>query len=182
MSRTLHRLGYKNLKQIVKPVVTATHRAQRLEWAREHSTWTLRNWRRVIFSDESSVELWKTYSKRQWRKPGQGLDEGYYKPSKMKFGKIYLKVWSTLSYNGVGKLIYVEDNYVGNKWCGKTYRNILDNNLEREGLKVSRNFLFQQDGDPVHTSKLIDKFFKEKRINKLAWPPCSSDMYKHILN
>lgn len=41
---------------------------------------------------------------------------------------------------------------------------------------MGNNFIFQQDGDPKHTSKLLKNWFATKKINVLDRPPQSPDM------
>jgi transposase len=38
------------------------------------------------------------------------------------------------------------------------------------------HFIFQQDNDPKHTSKLAKRFFEEKNIELLPWAPQSPDL------
>ena len=38
------------------------------------------------------------------------------------------------------------------------------------------DFIFQQDNDPKHTSRIAKRFFLEKNIKTLDWPAMSPDM------
>jgi hypothetical protein len=40
-----------------KPLLTPLHRQRRLQWCRERKNWSIHQWRRVIFTDESSFNL-----------------------------------------------------------------------------------------------------------------------------
>lgn len=43
--------------------------------------------------------------------------------------------------------------------------------------KKLKNYIFQEDGDPTHTSKYTKKFKKSKKINCYeSWPPFSPDL------
>ena len=37
-------------------------------------------------------------------------------------------------------------------------------------------FVFQQDNDPKHTSRLAKEWFNQSRVNLMDWPPQSPDM------
>ena len=37
-------------------------------------------------------------------------------------------------------------------------------------------WLFQQDNDPKHTSKLVKTWFRENNVNVIEWPPQSPDL------
>ena len=40
-----------------KPVLKSQHKAARLYWARKYQHWTVQDWMRVIWSDESAIVL-----------------------------------------------------------------------------------------------------------------------------
>ncbi|KAG1533165.1 hypothetical protein G6F49_013575 [Rhizopus delemar] len=53
-----------------KPLLTEKHKKARLVWAKKHQYWTVHDWRRVIFSDETKINIWgsdgcKYYWKRK---------------------------------------------------------------------------------------------------------------------
>ena len=43
------------MKNINKPSLTADQRTARLSWALEHRNWTMDDWKRVIWSDETKI-------------------------------------------------------------------------------------------------------------------------------
>nr|CAH7716028.1 unnamed protein product [Callosobruchus chinensis] len=49
--------GLKCTRALRVPLLTAHHRTARLQWARAHQDWLLRQWRNVLFSDESRFGL-----------------------------------------------------------------------------------------------------------------------------
>ncbi|CAO3701967.1 unnamed protein product [Rhizopus stolonifer] len=55
ISRKLHNLGYSNCTAAKKPFIEEKHRKARLKFAREHKDWTLDEWRKVIWTDESRL-------------------------------------------------------------------------------------------------------------------------------
>jgi hypothetical protein len=55
--RILRRMGFKKTKPTRKPGLTKRMREERLAWALAHEHWTLEDWKRVIFSDETSVVI-----------------------------------------------------------------------------------------------------------------------------
>ncbi|GFX34758.1 transposable element Tc1 transposase [Trichonephila clavipes] len=46
-------IGLRGCKARPKPLLTEFQRKMRLTWAREHSLWTIKNWEKITFSDES---------------------------------------------------------------------------------------------------------------------------------
>lgn len=53
----LKKLGYRKTKPTRKPGLTTKMREERLQWCLDHQDWTLEDWKRVIWSDETSVVL-----------------------------------------------------------------------------------------------------------------------------
>ena len=126
----------------------------------------------IIFSDESKFELFNT-KKRSfvWRKPGTGLQNKHLNPT-VKFGGGSVMVWGCFSYYGVGKLVFIDGIMDAARYC-----NILANNLISSAKELNMNeFIFQQDNDPKHTSKLAKSYFEENKIKVMPWPAQSPDM------
>ncbi|GFU40596.1 hypothetical protein TNCV_3229931 [Trichonephila clavipes] len=46
-------IGLRGCKARPKPLLSEFQRKRRLTWAREHSLWTIKDWEKVIFSEES---------------------------------------------------------------------------------------------------------------------------------
>jgi transposase len=66
--RRLHHHGMRVRRPIKCPQLTLPHRHARFDWSYDHLGWTIRTWRRVHWSDESSFLLRPTDSRgRVWR-------------------------------------------------------------------------------------------------------------------
>jgi hypothetical protein len=61
----------------------------------------------------------------------------------------------------------------------KQYARILDNNLLASARlfgMCGKDFIFQQDSDPKHTSTFLKNWFKDYNIQLLDWPAQSPDL------
>jgi hypothetical protein len=77
-----------------------------------------------------------------------------------------------MSSKGVGKLIFIEENT--NSF---DYTRILADNLDVSAAEMGIfEYVFQQDNDPKHTSRLEKRFFSEKGIQLLQRPSKSSNL------
>lgn len=82
-------------------------------------------------------------------------------------------VWGSMSWNGVGQLEFIDG--IMNK---ELPIKILDENLRQSvrKLRMGRRFIFQQDGDPKHTAKIVTKWFNENKVKVLDWVGQSPDL------
>ena len=55
--RTLLRMGLRSRRLVRVPMMTPVHHQKCLQWARERRTWTLEQWKKVAWSDESRFLL-----------------------------------------------------------------------------------------------------------------------------
>jgi hypothetical protein len=107
-----------------------------------------------------------------FRKDKEALNPKNLKPT-VKHGGGSVMVWACFAAAGVGNIEYI-DGIMDAAY----YTDILDRNLKESAEKIGlrRNYTFQQDSDPKHTSKLAKNFFKEKKVEVLEWVPQSPDL------
>ena len=67
------------MKAVVKrkhPLLSAKHRKAHLDYAYAHKDWTVEDWKRVVWSDETKVNrLGSDRHKLVWKRPGEGLSD-----------------------------------------------------------------------------------------------------------
>ncbi len=82
-------------------------------------------------------------------------------------------VWGCFSRKGVGII-----EHIPTTMDKEVYKGILSRNLKESAkrLGLSRGFVFQQDNDPKHTSKVVKKWFEDNRVNVMDWPAQSPDL------
>jgi transposase len=159
-----------------KPFLKMSHVERRLAWAEAAKSWGAEEWTKVIWTDESSIELGKNSRVcRVWRVPGEAYDEGCLVPT-FKSGRTSVMVWGCVAYNRKGPLIflpkdrrtghdYVELILAGPLW--DFYKEIYD---ERGVAKV------MEDGAPTHTSKAAKTFREMNSLETIPHPAQSPDL------
>lgn len=55
--RHLSDVGLKGCKARRKPYLTTTHKKKRLLWAKKYKNWTSEDWSKVMWTDESNIEV-----------------------------------------------------------------------------------------------------------------------------
>lgn len=135
-------------------------------------TWTVEDWSKVIFSDESKFDVCVgDFRKRVIRAKNEAFHKDCLKRT-VKFPK-GIMIWGCMSALGLGRYEVVEGTINAAK-----YQEILKNSLipSARDLYPDMNFIFQQDGAACHTAKTTKKWFGDNNIKVLSWPSNSSDL------
>lgn len=170
------RLLKKNLKSAVaarKPLLTKKNRKARYDWCKERLTWSTEQWNLVLFSDESSFQLFSNRPVRVRRLPSEKYNSECVAPKVQKGGGSVM-VWGCLSGKGKGELHFVEGTVNSDKYIGIMKNYMLPSKKKIFGRR--KNWLYQQDNAPCHTSKKTMKWLSNKKIPVLKWPACSPDL------
>ncbi len=122
---------------------------RRLTWAKEMKNWTVAQWSKVLFSDESKFCIsFGNQGSRVWRKGGEAHSPSCLKSS-VKFPQS-LMIWGAMSSACVGPLCFLKTNVTAN-----VYQEILEHFmlLSADQLFKDADILFQQDLAPAYTPK-----------------------------
>lgn len=166
--------GFTAVVKKKKPMLKTQHRKERLEFAKKYGEWTVEDWKRVIWSDETKINRFGSDGRQYvWKKKGQPLGDKEVKGT-VKFGGGNIMVWGCMGWNGVGRLVEVEG-----RMDAKQYVEILKDGLlpsiQESGI-LKEQAIFQQDNDPKHTSQLAQNWLRDEGIRVLDWPSQSPDI------
>ena len=79
------------------PLLSRRHRKERMDFAVSHKEWTLEDWKRVVWSDETKVNrLGSDGRKWVWKQVGEHLNDRLVEGTK-KFGGGSIMVWGCMS-------------------------------------------------------------------------------------
>ena len=132
----------------------------RVEFAKRHlkDSQTMRN--KILWSDETKIELFGLYAKRYgWRNPGT--------IPTVKHGGGSIMLWGCFSAAGTGRQVRIEA-----KMNRAKYRVILDENLlqSAQDARLGRRFTFHEVNDPKHAAKTMQEWLRDKSLNVLELP------------
>lgn len=172
VNRRLNDAGLYGRHAAKKPLVSQKNRKARLAFARRHVNWTPDQWRKVLFSDESKFELFRTAGVTYVRRPIACRNDVRYQVPTVKHGGGSVLVWGCFSSSGVGPLIQIQGTL-----DQVQYRSILeDSMLPHARETMPQGWIFQQDNDPKHTAKTVKAWFRRHRVRVLEWPSQSPDL------
>ena len=172
--RGLKKSGMKAVVKQKKPYLKAEHRRRRMKFATQYRNWTIEDWKRVIWSDETKINRLGSDGKNwAWKKPQEPLQDRLVQGT-LKFGGGSLMIWGCMTWDGVGYAARINGTM-----NSQTYVDILEDDLLKTldwyGKEVPE-IVFQQDNDPKHTSKLAKTWFEEHNMEVLEWPAQSPDL------
>jgi hypothetical protein len=117
--RELGGMGFYEQAAAHKPNISPVNAKRCLKWCKERRHWTVDNWKRVIWGDESRYTTWQSDGRvRVWRMHGERYLPACVVPT-VKFGGGDITVWGCFSWNGLGPLVILRGNL-----NAKGYRNI----------------------------------------------------------
>lgn len=105
--RRLLAKGLKGCRARSKPLLTDAHRTRRLAWAKRHAKWTVQQWEKVIFSDESNFYLTGNQCSKYVRRfPGEEFKPYCLNPSVKH--PLHVMTWGCIAASGVGCIHIVQ--------------------------------------------------------------------------
>lgn len=171
---TLKEASLKAVVKKKKPLLSKGHKKRRLAFALKYQHWTVEDWKRVIWSDETKINrIGSDGQEYVWKKKGEGLISREVQGT-VKFGGGSLMVWGCIGWNGAGVLSEVEGRMDAEQYVAILEQGLLQS-IEESGIPED-DIIFQQDNDPKHTSKRAQNWFEEQGIKLLDWPAQSPDL------
>lgn len=100
--------GLKTYVQQKKPDLTKNQMAARYQFAKDHLKWTVEDWKRVMFSDETIISRVGSYGRKFYYKRPQNKLPGLVSIKRVKQGGGgRMMIWGCITYYGVGDACWI---------------------------------------------------------------------------
>lgn len=171
--RRLKEVNVSARKPATGPILTATHKRNRLNFCRNHQGWDEEQWKSVLFSDESRFLLNKNDRRvLVMRRPGERFAPCTIREVD-KFGGGSVMVWGGIQFNGRTELVLVRNGSL----TAIRYRDeIIVPHVQPFAENFGNGFIFMQDNAKPHTANIVTAVFREANIQCLEWPARSPDL------
>lgn len=172
--RVLKNAGLAAAVKIKKPMLSLKNRKARLHFAKSHQHWTVEDWKKIIFSDETKINrLCSDGKKWCWKFPRSGLSDRVI-DSTLKHGGGSMMAWGCFCYSGVGHMAKIDGTMDAELYCA-ILRDEFMSTLSFYDLDPEK-IILQHDNDPKHTAKKTSKWLEDNEIRVLSWPAQSPDL------
>ena len=154
-----------------KPFLSRANQKKRLQFAIQRQNWTIEDWSRIVFSDESKFKLYKSDGRTYIRRSiGEALNPQCVQQM-VKHGGGSVMVWGAFTFLKTSNLVRIN-----HRMKAVDYTEVLKENLiPFLELFPESQKVFQQDNALIHTAKRTMNFLEESGIEVLEWPPQSPD-------
>jgi transposase len=166
--------GLKARKKIRKPKLNKKQIHQHLEFAKKYQNWTVNDWKKVLWSDETKINRYMSDGINYcWVNEEEGISEKQILET-VKFGGGNIMIWGCMVWDGPGYISKIDGNMDTN-----LYIEIIDECV-KDTLKWykmdQKKFYFQHDNDPKHTAKATQDYLVVQGWKILDWPAQSPDL------
>lgn len=166
--RVLNKSGLYARSAAKKPLLDKRNVKKRINFCRSYRSFSMEQWRNVVFTDECQVKMFST-RRTIVRRPVGCRFINRYVTKTVKFGGASVLVWGAIKGDGSRLLIK----------CPKRLDSIKYQSILEEGLPniYDTTNIFMHDGAPCHQSKSTRQYFDNKGVCLLSdWPPQSPDI------
>ncbi|CAI7816216.1 unnamed protein product [Closterium sp. NIES-54] len=171
---TLKRHRVRAIEKPSKPRLSVKNVKDRMQWAKDHQHWTIDDWKRVVWSNETKICRFSSDGcSWAWIREDCHMELHHVKQT-VKHGGGSIMIWGCMTYNGGGFMCKVEG-----RMNGELYRSILQDELQQtiEHYELDpETVVFQHDNDLKHTCKMVKTFLAEQLYSVLPWPASSPDL------
>lgn len=168
--------GFKTYSQLKKQKLNWDQIARKLQFAKDYIHWTVDDWKRVMFSDETIISRVGSFCKSYYHCRPSHREHHHHqvKPTSQGGGGGKMMVWGCITLFGVGDSGWLQYKVNSDAYLDVVKEYVLASR-DFYGMDAS-TFIYQQDNTRVHTACKVMDYFAKKNITVLPWPGNSPDL------
>ena len=170
--RNRREFGLRPRRPYVGMPLTPRRHQVRMAGLKQHrpNLFPLRQWRNVMFSDESRYLLYRADGRqRVYRRNGERYRDNCL-VDRDRFGGDALMVWAGISYGHRTPLVFIDGPLTAQRYVDVILRPVVVPFVRQH------NVTFQQDNARAHVARLSMAFLQQNNVNVMHWPPYSPDL------
>ena len=149
------------------------HKEKQLEYVRQYQTMSVKEWRKVVFSDKKKFILDDPGGFQKYWHAKNFPEENY---SRHREGGS-LMIWVAFSSSGKLKLQFVS----GWQKAADYVKMLNDLSLAQEEHRLfGEEWIFQQDNSAIHNASITKKYLLQQKIRLFNYPACSQSYRKFV--
>ena len=160
-------MGLRSYHPATTPRLSKKNVTDRLIFAKRYSDWTSDQWQRVLFSDESLIKQFYSFSSNVRRPVGERYNARFTVPRVKQ--SLSQMIWGCISGSGRGGLWFLPSNSTN---TASTYKEILREKVP-QWMEILECDLLQHDGTPAHTAKSVTAWLEQNGVEALEKLPGS---------
>ena len=176
LRRSLRNAGFYRRVARHKPPISERNRIARLQWATEHVEWTLDQWKKILWSDETWVNgdrHTKTYISR--RKGEEWDSTCVVEKIQRRQGWMF---WACFCGETKGPALFWEKEWgtINADRYQERIVPLVDGFLRLYSQETGEQLEFMQDNAPAHAKKSTAEELRDRGIIPIQWPAYSPDL------
>lgn len=158
-----------------RPNLLPHHIHERYQFAKAHKDWTVEEWKKVMFSDESMVSRVGSFGRHYYYSDPEHkkyMPHQVQRTSQGGGGK--MMIWGCITYNRPGDLSWIKGGMNAEMYL-EVLQDYVVQSFEWGGMNPVES-IFQQDNSRVHMANIVKRWFSEQEFTVVKWPANSPDL------